>query len=356
MLLTRCLVVRSGVTGNVAHTNAPSSMSTAVAAQFPAETRPGHFGHVEHEPFRYCRICNAQFEDYDERYGRVVQFCCFCGDRLVRAVPQDINNHSQPANVTSVRSGHTPNWPSISPRSRSPTRCGGSLGRRSRSPETRIRGSGVEHSRSPLSRSRGEKNQVLPTPDETPNSQRDRLRNLKHGRAPSTPHQKNATYATRVVKKKKNVIRETIEIEGKQEKEGSNVKIVKGVARDNPSNLAGSDVRSSRLPPLKDVRVARAVSPTDAKADTRGDAYKPAGEISHSQKEFHTTVANLRQELSPVPNERTPQEQRQIDYERMDRRWREEELAKKAANPQVKVTEKQAKKKQVMIDLTIEDE
>jgi len=350
--LTTCPAIESGAGNHRARTDAYPSTSTAVIMQLPAETRPGQFGPPGHETFRYCGTCDAQFEDYDERYGRVIQFCGFCGHRLVRSILGDVNNHIRPVNVSSVESARTPNGPSASSLSHSPIHHGGSHGRRSRSPHTRIRHNGADVFRSSVSNLQGAKRPCSPTTDNISKSQGDKLQNLKYELEPSMNYEN---------KKAKIATEETIVMGGKQGKEKTDSKTIEGGAKKRDSEVSESDVHHSRLPPREDTRRVQSVPQVKMDPDPLAHHQIPARELTHCTPE-------------------TVEQQREIERQILAQRLREEKWEKEARNLQKSIKEKEAetesakteatkteatktepvktepaKKKQVMIDLTMED-
>lgn len=308
--------------------------------QLPAEARLDQSGIPGDETFRYCKTCDAQFEDYDERYGRVIQFCSFCGDRLVRSILGDVNNLIRPVNISPAGSVLTP------------IQRGGAIGRRSHSPHTHVQDNSVERFRSRLSQLQGAKRQNPPTTDNISNSQRTQPQNLKHGLESSANHEnKKAKIAPKV----------TIETGGKQGKEGGGLISTKGVAEERRSQVGESDVPHSHLPVCETTRRVQAVSQVKVDSDPLDHHQIPARELSYSPE-----VGMLQRQIErQITAQRLHEEKLEKEGSNVQKNTKEKELEKESAkNEPTKngpakngpAKNGPTKKKHGMIDLTIEDD
>lgn len=315
----------------------------AVIMQLPAETPPSHPGIPGQETFKHCKTCDAQFEDYDERYGRVIQFCGFCGDRLVRSVLADVNNHIRPVNVSSVAVARTPYGPSTSSYSRSPMRCGGPHDRRSPSPHTRTQHDSANILRPSVSSLQGGKHPCSPTTDNISNSQGDKSQNPKHKLEPSMNYEN---------KKAKIVTQETIVMGFKQEKENIDSMTIEGGAETRDTEVGESDVHHSRLSPREDTRRVQAVPQVKMAPDPLAHHQTSTSGLSNYARE---TVEQQREIERQIVAKRLRDERRKKDAKNMQRSLKEYEAEMESAKTEPTKTEP-AKKKQAMIDLTMEDE
>ena len=347
-MLTRCQVIQSCEGGDTIPTVAPSVMSATVTRQYPAERRP-----LEPRTLRHCRICDARFEDYDEIYGRVIQFCCFCGDRLVRAMLGNGKHRVRPVNISSVRVRRTPDWYSMNLGSRSPTPCGGLLDQRSRSPNSRVRVDSLQRPRSPLSSSGGANDQCLLNHEDVSNSQRDQLQNLVHGGTPLSMSDKKvkmkAKHRQRRVKRKMEFNKE---MKNEQDQEKSDA--TERLAKDTHPQFGESQAQFAHPQPTEATHVIQAISPLLTKTRTLRP-YQPTRELSYSPHEFHATIAKLRREQSQAAVQAAEQ-QRQVENHQIDLRRREEELKNEAKKLREKIQQKRVRKTSVIIDLTLEDD
>ena len=299
---------------------ATPSLSTSHTLPIPAQAHPSHSGHLG-RILKYCRNCEVKFEDLNafERHSRVARFCCFCGEPYSRAVLCYMDHRARP--VPSIGIAHDDNGPMIDACSRPPVRyVGDSIRRRSRSrsPDTRIRVDDVQRIRSPLPQVQGSSYQYSLEPGALHSSHRDVLDDVEYGLAPRS-------------RRLSTIHRRRTHNEGP-----SNVEITEQISGVRASPPGRSDTPHTYQEPIENIHRKRAASPMDMDSCNAKRQYNPARELSYSPREFHATIAKLREELSPVPNVRSARHQRRVDYQRMNRRWREEELKKQAKDLQKK--------------------
>ena len=308
-LLTPNLAIISREGDDTAYMATPS-LSTAHIMPFPAQAHPSHSGHLG-RTLKYCRNCEIKYEDFDEfgRHGRVARFCCFCGDRFSRAVLGYVDHRVQTVPLVGISLDH--DGPTVDLRSRSPVRYVGGSGRRrsrSRSPDTRIREDVVERIRSPLPQVRGLSHQHLIEPDALPHPHRDLLEDIEYGLTQRS---------TRV---------STIRRRRTRNKGASEAEVLEPMVAVKASPSGRPDTPHTYQEPIENIHRKHAASPVDINIHSIKRQYDSARELSNSPPEFHATRAKLREDISPVPNVRSAQEQRRAEYQRMNLRWDEEEL------------------------------
>ena len=276
----------------------------------------------------------------------------------MRAILENINDHVRPVYIPSLSDRGTPVWnsgspriapwvPSESSRSRSQKAVESSHNRRSRSrsrsPHARIDRNRVQRSRSPLLSIEQANRRYSHSPDDMSITQDEQMRSLSGGLAQLRKREKevvNSTTKVRKIKRNANL------------KEGS---VMKDMESKPPQGSTTPDNGQFRFAHFESSLRGIASAPIDVDIyEPSPSPTPPARESSFSPTKFHATMAKLRKEMSPVPHAKMEQKRR-IENQKMELRWRELQLDRKAKEMEEQLAAGSAKKNAV-VDLTMDDE